>query len=107
MIPAYGMIPLMTALFTVTILSYGMTYNETFLLNIIIFVGVLWSIISIFLGFMTVHDYTFWKTILSLIITAVFMIIAALVALIIIIMWEQLWTFLRTIGEEMTRNVLG
>jgi sugar lactone lactonase YvrE len=107
MIPAYGILPYMSALLMVTILSYGTTYNETFLLNIILFVGALWTIISIFLGFMTVHDYTFWKTILSLIITLVFMIIAALVALIIIIMWEQLWTFLKTIGEEMARNVLG
>jgi hypothetical protein len=105
MIPAYGMIPYMTALLVTTVISYGMTFNETFLLTIVLYVGLVWSIISIFLGFMTVHDYTFRETIVSLIITVVFMIIAALVALIIIIMWEQLWTFLKTIGEEMARNV--
>lgn len=106
MIPAYGIMPYMTALLFITVMSYGMTYNETFLLSIIKYVGLVWSIIIIFLGFMTVHDYTFKETLISLIITAVFMIIAAIVALVIIIMWEQLWTFLKTVGEEVMRNVL-
>jgi tetratricopeptide (TPR) repeat protein len=107
MIPAYGIIPYMAGMFLTTVFSYGMTYNETFLLTILLYTGLVWSIISIFLGFMTVHDYSFRETIISLIITAVFMVIAALVALIIIIMWEQLWTFIKTVGEEGARNVLG
>jgi hypothetical protein len=43
----------------------------------------------------------------STIITFVFMIIAAVITLIIIIMWEQLWQFIQTLVEEMMGNVLG
>lgn len=107
MIPAYGCIPCMVAMLSITISSYFLTYNESFLLSMILYIGIIWSIISIFLGFMTVHDYTVKETIVSLIITVVFMIVAAVLILVIIIMWDQLWQFIKTIGKEMTRNVLG
>lgn len=107
MIPAYGLLPAMGSMLTVIILSYFMTQNESFLLTIILTIGVTWSIIIIFLGLQTVHDYTTRETIVSLIITAVFIIIATIIALIIIIMWEQLWLFLKSIGMEATRNVFS
>ncbi len=106
MIPAYGSVPLMAAMAFITVMSYFLTYNEAFLLTVILMIGIVWSVIAIFVGFMTVHDYSFKETAVSLIITFVFMIIAAIVALVIIIMWDQLWQFLLTLGKEMTRNVL-
>lgn len=107
MIPAYGSIPTMISMLIVTVMSYYLTYNESFLLTLIIYIGLIWSVIIIFLGFQTVHDYETKETVSSMIITFVFMMIAAIIALIIIIMWEQLWQFLQTIGKEMTRNVLS
>jgi hypothetical protein len=105
MIPAYGCIPSMAAMFTITIASHWLTYNEAFLLSLLLAVGTVWSLISIFLGFMTVHDYTVKETVTSLIITIVFMIVAAILVLVIIIMWDQLWQFIRTVGKEIARNV--
>ncbi|MDF2611515.1 MAG: hypothetical protein K0R92_2989, partial [Lachnospiraceae bacterium] len=107
MIPAYGMLPTMVSMLVITIMSYFLTYNESFLLTIILNIGIIWSVVVIFIGFQTVHDYTMKEMISSTIITFVFMIIAAVIAMIIIIMWEQLWQFIQTLVEEMTRNVLG
>ncbi|MDF2943054.1 MAG: integral rane protein [Herbinix sp.] len=107
MIPAYGCIPYLVAMISATILSYFMTLNESFLLSVMLAIGMVWSLVSIFLGFLTVHDYTAKETVVSLIITFVFMIIAAIIALIIIIMWDQLWQFIKSLIKEMTRNVLG
>jgi sugar lactone lactonase YvrE len=106
MIPAYGSIPVITSLVSTTLLSYVLTYNESFLLDIILYVGLFWTLITIFLGFMTVHDYTTKETVVSLIVTFVFMIIAAILAIIIIIMWDQLWQFIKSIGKEAARNVI-
>lgn len=107
MIPAYGSIPCLLSLVSVTVLSHFLTFNEAFLLTVILYIGIIWSVICIFLGFQTVHDYTARETVVSLVIAFVFMIIAAVIVLIVIIMWEQLWQFLKTIGKEMVRNVLG
>jgi tetratricopeptide (TPR) repeat protein len=107
MIPAYGSIPVIVAMISTTLLSYVLTYNESFLLDIILYVGVFWTAITIFLGFMTVHDYSAKETVVSLIITLIFMIIAAILTIIIIIMWDQLWQFILSIGKEAARNVIN
>ena len=107
MIPAYGAIPALIAMIAVIIMSYGLTYNEAFILTVILIVGIGWSLVLVFQGLSTVHDYSFKETVVSLIITFVFMLIAAIVVLIVIIMWEQLSGFLITIGKEIIRNVTG
>ena len=107
MIPAYGLMPVMICMLATIGMSYVLTYNESFILTVIMVIGLVWSIAVIFEGLSTVHDYDFKNTVLSLIITAVFMLIAAIVVLVVIIMWEQLYDFLLTVGKEIIRNVTG
>ena len=104
---AYGAIPALISMIAVIVMSYGLTYNEAFILTVILIVGIGWSLVLVFQGLSTVHDYSFKETVVSLIITFVFMLIAAIVVLIVIIMWEQLSGFLITIGKEIIRNVTG
>lgn len=105
MIPAYGMMPAMIALLIVTCVSYVLTYNESFLLTLVLLIGIVWSVITIFIGLQTVHDYTFGETVKSIILTVVFMIIIAVIGVIISIMWNSLYTFLTSVGKEMIQNV--
>lgn len=106
MIPAYGLVPAFVSMLAVTIISYVLTYNEAFLLTIMLIIGISWSVVSIFIGLQVVHDYTFKETVKSLVLTALFMIIIAIVSIIISIMWNSLYTFLYTIGKEVAQNVL-
>lgn len=106
MVPAYGLIPLIVALIAVTVVSYGLTYNESFLLTIILMVGIVWSVVTIFLGLQTVHEYEFGETVRSLIMTIVFMIIAAVIGIILSIMWDSLYHFLVAVGKELIQNVV-
>jgi len=105
MIPAYGMMPAMIALLIVTCVSYALTYNESFLLTLVLLIGIVWSVITIFIGLQTVHDYTFGETVKSIILTVVFMIIIAVIGVIISIMWNSLYTFLTSVGKEIIQNV--
>ena len=107
MIPAYGLMPIMICMLATIGMSYVLTYNESFILTVIMIIGLVWSIAVIFEGLSTVHDYDFKNTVVSLLITAVFMLIAAIVVLVVIIMWEQLYDFLLTVGKEIIRNVTG
>lgn len=107
MIPAYGLMPAMFSMLITIGMSYVLTYNESFILTVIMVIGIGWTVAVIFEGLSTVHDYDFKKMVLSLIITVVFMLIAAIVVLVVIIMWEQLYDFLLTVGKEIIRNVTG
>lgn len=106
MIPAYGLMPAMLSLFIVTTVSYVLTYNEAFLLTIVLLIGITWSVITIFLGLQTVHDYTFGETVKSILLTVVFMVIVAVIGIIISIMWDSLYSFLAAVGKEMVQNVI-
>ncbi len=64
MIPANGLMPAMIALFAVTCVSYVLTYNEAFLLTLVLLIGIIISI-----------------------------------------MWNNLYTFLTSVGKEMIQNV--
>ena len=106
MIPAYGLMPAMISILVVTLVSYVLTYNEAFLLTIVLIIGITWSVITIFIGLQTVHDYTFGETVRSILLTVIFMIIVAVIGIIISIMWDSLYSFLTSVGKEMIQNVM-
>lgn len=103
---AYATVPLILALLSITALSYCVTTNEAFFLDVIMLIGCVWTIILIFLGLQTIHNYSIGEMIKSILITILFMFVAIVVILIVTIMWEQVWTFISTIGKELTQNVL-
>ena len=105
MIPAYGLMPAMVSVLGVTVASYGLTYNESFLLTIALMVGICWSAVTIFVGIQTVHDYEFGETVRSIVITVVFMVIIAVIGIILSIMWDSLYRFLTSVGRELIQNV--
>ena len=106
MIPAYGLMPAMISILVDTLVSYVLTYNEAFLLTIVLIIGITWSVITIFIGLQTVHDYTFGETVRSILLTVIFMIIVAVIGIIISIMWDSLYSFLTSVGKEMIQNVM-
>ncbi len=105
MIPAYSMAPLMGALVTVLGLSYVLTYSESFILTVILLAGAVWTLVLLFLALMHVHDYTVKETVRTAVLTLVFMVIAVVIALVVLIMAERLFEFLKTVFEEVMRNI--
>lgn len=107
MIPAYSLAPVMGAFLAILLLSYALTFSESFILSILLLIGVLWSLVTLFLGLQNVHDYTVRETVRCAVLTLVFMVIAFVMALIVLIMGEQLLEFLKTLYEEVLRNVFS
>lgn len=103
---AYATAPLSLALLSITALSYCVTTNEAFFLDVIMLIGCVWTIILLFLGLQTMHNYSVKEMIKSVLITILFMFVVIVVILIVTIMWEQVWTFISTIGKELAQNVL-
>lgn len=106
MLPAYSLAPMILCWLAVTGLSYGMTYNESFILTIIRIVCILWTAVNLFCGVMNIHDYSFKETVKSFVMTLFFMIVAIIIILIVVIMVEQLWSFIASVGRELVLNVI-
>ncbi len=105
-LPAYALAPALFAMAVNLGLSYVVTGNEAFLLSIVEYVGYIWSAAVLFSGLMVIHDYTFKETIKSIALTALFMLLAVVVLVMVIIMIERLYQFLGTLVEEAYRNAL-
>lgn len=103
----YSMGPLMIAMLSTSMLSFVLTYNEAFFLNLLMIVGAGWSFINVFSGIIEIHDYTGRQTIKSLLMTVLFTVIIAVVIIILVMMWEQLYMFLEALIKEAIRNVIS
>ncbi|MCR5583997.1 MAG: hypothetical protein K6F63_01010 [Lachnospiraceae bacterium] len=106
MLPAYALSPLMTGMIAIVVLSYAMTYNESFILTLILILSIVKTIVNLFCGLMNVHDYTFKETVKSVVMTFFFMVVAMIIALILTIMFEQLLSFIISVGRELVLNVI-
>lgn len=106
LIPAYASLPLSLAFLGITGASYVVTTNEAFFLSVALIIGSVWSLILMYIGLQTVHNYTAKETIKSVLLTFLLIFIVVVVIMIVTIMWDQVWTFLSTIGKELTQNVL-
>ena len=93
------------ALLTVTLISHALTYNEAFLLTLVMIAGVAWSAAVIFIALQTIHQYSFKETVFSLVLTLMFMLIIAIVCIILSMMWNSLSSFVTSVGKELVYNV--
>jgi tetratricopeptide (TPR) repeat protein len=102
---SYSMLPYMMAMTLTVALSYVLTFNEVFFLQLIMTIGLGWTGIQLFLGLSQVHEYVIRETFKSILLTLLFMLIIVIIILIIIIMWEQVYLFITAIIKEVIRNV--
>ncbi len=105
MLLGYAILPLIVAFFGITGISYIVTTNEAFFLSVAMVIAVAWTVVLIYVGLQTVHNYTAAETIKSVLLTFLLIFVVVIVIMIITIMWDQVWTFLSTLGEELTQNV--
>ena len=71
----YGMLPLVLTFVPATILSRFIAADEEAFYYVFLIVGVAWTAIMILIGIMTVHNYTLAKTIVTLFLTFIAMLI--------------------------------
>jgi len=102
----YSLLPLMVAYLVTTFLSY-FTYNELFMLQLVLMIGMGWTALLIFLAIQELHNYTISNTIKSLLLTFLFMIIFAILFAFVQIMGDQLIQFVIGLVKEAVRNVFS
>ena len=106
-ISAYSLSPYLVITPFVVLASYAVTFNESFILDLIWFVGVAWSAVILFIGIMRTHDYTVGETVKNLFITLFFMLMAVVAAAIMYVMWNTVISFVSSVFVEVDFRVTG
>ena len=101
----YALGPLLISLLSVTVLTHFLTLSEVFFINAFMYVGIIYTVILIFLGIVETHQYTGKKAFKSILMSLLFSLIIIVVLIIMITMWRQLYVFFDGIVRELIRNV--
>lgn len=101
LVTSFALLPYVFTTFINIILSNFFLLREASFMSIITTVGLLWSAIVGFVGLKIVHNYSFTKTVLTIFITALFMLFIAFLVAIIFIITQQLVLFFKDIYNEL------
>ena len=100
-VAGYAMLPIALILGPATILSNMISLEEAAFYNIIVGVCIGWTAILLLLGIMTVHNYTLLKTIITLALTFITILILIFLGLLVLDLLNQIYGFLYSIYTEL------
>ncbi|NLM10902.1 MAG: YIP1 family protein [Clostridiaceae bacterium] len=89
----YSLLPMVLTLIPATILSWFVASSEEGLYYLIINVATIFTVILIVIGIMTIHNYTFGKTLITLFISFIALLIIIFIILLLIYLLQQVYMF--------------
>lgn len=96
----YSMLPFVISQFIYVLLSNVMTLEEQAFLTAIELCGIIWSGILVFVGFMTIHQFSFSKNVLSVLITVFGIAVIIFLAIMFFGLMQQVISFIESIWSE-------
>ena len=102
---AYALIPFVAQSFITTLLSHFLIRAESVFIQIIQIIGTVWTVILLFSAIRSVHQYTFGKTVLAILLTIAAMLIMLFLLVLSMSLLQQVYIFLYTIYTEISYRV--
>ena len=100
-VAANALVPYIIVRFITTILRWVFAGDEQVFLTYAVTVSQIWGALIAFCGLQEMHEYSFVKTIYSIILTIVALIIMFFIVLMVLILFEQLYFFVVTVIFEL------
>lgn len=97
----YGITPATAGYVIATLLSKVIADNEQAFYGLVIAIGIAYAVILVLMGIMQVHNYTLGKTIITLFLTFVAVLIIIFLALLLFNLVNQVITFFKSIYLEL------
>lgn len=99
---AYGLVPYLLCEIIKIFMSNILTVEESAFIGIVGIIGLLWSALVLFVGLLTIHQYSFWETVGSILLTVVFMALICFIAVLFYTLLQQLVNFIRSAIAELS-----
>ena len=106
MVMTYSTLPYLFCSSIAIILSHLLTNTEVMFFTFFQTLGTLWMILLVFLGLLVVHQYSVFKTILSVLATLLILLCFVFLLLLFLSIYQQVYDFILNIFRELViRNV--
>ena len=96
----YSLVPYIISLIISVLLSKILTLDEAAFLVAIEMLGIIWSGVLIFVGFMSIHQFSFSKNVLSIILTVLGIAIIIFLGILFVGLLQQVISFFKSIWSE-------
>jgi uncharacterized membrane protein len=100
MATGYALVPIILIYVPMTIISRFMAQEETAFYYLMTSIAFLWFILLLFVGTMTVHQYTAFKTVLTMALTVIVMGIIVFLGALVFSMLQQIYEFIVNVYRE-------
>lgn len=97
---AYSILPIVLLFVPATIFSHFVAADEEAFYYLFIALAVVWMIILVFIGNMTIHNYSFSKALATMLITIIAMLIILFLIVLLFSLVQQIYSFLRSFYTE-------
>lgn len=101
-VAAYAMVPYVIVRFITTCGSWVLAGDEQVFLTYAVVVSEIWAFFIAFSGLQEIHEYSFGKTILAIALTIVGLIIILFIALMLLMLFQQVYFFVVSLYYEIT-----
>ena len=99
---SYCLLPMLICKAIGIVMSQFMAENEGAFISIVVWVGILWSAVLLLMALSTVHQYSFGKTIASILLTLFGMCVILFLIILFYSLLSQLMTFLQSLVTEIS-----
>lgn len=96
----YGLIPFVISLYVKLVMSNVLTLSESGFMTLVVAFGALWSLALILVGLATVHQFSLWKTVASVVLTLLFIAIMLFILTLFYGLLQQVASFVELIYSE-------
>ena len=104
---AYALVPFIVGTFLAVFVSNFITSEETIWMTSIYYLGLIWSVVLMIQAMKAAHQYTFFKTIVSMLFTLVAMLLLLFLAIQLLSLFQQVYVFGYSIYTEIAYRIRG
>lgn len=99
---AYSFLPFIISIIITTLLSHFLCVDEGMILSLINGIGILWTVVLFFFSMKEMHQYTATKTIWSLLLTLVGLVLLLFLLFMVTSLVQQIVSFIKTLYTEIS-----
>ncbi len=102
---AYALIPYVASSLICTILSHFLVRDEYIFIQVIEYIGIIWTVVLILSAMKAVHQYSFAKTLISILLTLVAMLIILFLAILLLALFQRIYVFVYSVYTEIAYRI--
>lgn len=102
---SYSLVPYITQSFINTVLSHFLIEDELVFMQVIEITGTLWTAILLFSAVKAVHQYSFMRTVVSIILTIAAMFIMLFLLILFMSLIQQMYLFISSLYAEISYRI--